>query len=365
MLMGLLLASTLLPQILMGLIAGVVADRFNRKRLLIAADITRGMILVVLTFLERSGGLQPTFLFAGTVTLSLATAFYSPAVKAVLPQLLEKEQLMEANALSQAAYGITTLAGPVIGASLVTLYGYPVVLLLNAASFFLSGILEGFIRLPQAKPLVADSSIGREAAAGFRYIFTSKPILTIIAVIAVAHLFVGSLQVLAPLLAVSLKGNGVQNLGFLETAMGVGLVAGSVCAGRNKHKMQADRLVYFLLACGFCLLLTGAVFLFGIRAIPYYLLVFFAFSSLVVNASILWQSLLQANTPNEMAGRVFSAAAITGNLSLPLSYALFGMLLNTYPLYAVLLFSGGSLIVIGICFIRCCMIKDKVELPQW
>lgn len=350
LLMGVMLTAALLPQILLEPVAGVFVDRFNRKTLLIVSDLIRGMIVFGIATLEHTGRLQPAVLIAGTIVLSLSSAFFDPSVKAIIPQIVEKEKLLNANALSQTVYGIATLAGPVLGAYLIGKHGYAFVFIANAISFILSGLLEALISVQEKETHEDRKNFFAEAKEGLIFVASDKAILTLISIIAIAHFFVGSLQVVAPLLANELSGSGILNLSYLETAMGVGIIAGSLFAGLLKSRLRFNYLYLFLVLAGFSFALIGFLFLIEIRTITVYLLIFMTISILIVNASILWQSQLQTYTPNAMAGRVFSVASLAGNVSLPISFAVSGLLLDYLPISFVLLSGGGCLLLLGIYF---------------
>ena len=171
--------------------------------------------------------------------------------------------------------------------------------------------------------------------------------LLIISVIGIAHFFVGSLMVTLPFLAQGLRGQGVQNLGYLQMMMGVGLLLGSFIGVRQKTFIHENRLLQLIMVLGVCFLAISSAQFLGAVSIVIYMAITAAFGIVIALASILWQSLLQIKTPNNMAGRVFSISNIVGNTSLPIAYSVFGVILDKSPISITMLFCGIGLIALS------------------
>lgn len=341
--MGLFLAASTLPEMLLGPFAGGFADRWNRKVIIVTADILRGLVVLTVTLLQAQGALVVWHCFVVTVLLSLGTAFFNTTVMAVIPQVVERDELPRANALSQMVSGGATVLGPVAGAAFVSMAGYGPVFLVNALSYLVSALLEGFLRLPGGKTM-KEKKMLQSLKEGISFIVRSREVLVIILVIALVHVFFGSLSVSAPFLARSLNGNGVQNLGFLETMIGGGMVLGAVLIHR-KAALKWSSLFTAVLVAGLCFMTTGIFSSAGLKTKLPYLAVFLLIGFSVATASVYWRSLLQAQVPNEMAGRVFGVCTTVANVSLPLSFATFGALLKHFSIAVTLTGCGVGLVV--------------------
>lgn len=341
--MGLFLAASTLPEMLLGPFAGGFADRWNRKVIIVTADILRGLVVLTVTLLQAQGALAVWHCFVMTVLLSLGTAFFNTTVMAVIPQVVERDELPRANALSQMVSGGATVLGPVAGAAFVSMAGYGPVFLVNALSYLVSALLEGFLRLPGGKKM-NEKKMLQGLKEGISFIVRSREVLVIILVIALVHVFFGSLSVSAPFLARSLNGNGVQNLGFLETMIGGGMVLGAVLIHR-KAALKWSSLFTAVLVAGLCFMTTGIISSAGLKTKLPYLAVFLLIGFSVATASVYWRSLLQAQVPNEMAGRVFGVCTTVANVSLPLSFATFGALLKHFSIAVTLTGCGAGLVV--------------------
>lgn len=346
--MGLVMALSLLPEIVVGLFAGPFIDRWDRRAILVATDLLRGLAVLGVTAWQASGALTVGGVAVAAVSISLASAFFNPASQAIIPQVVPESGLARANSLHQIASGLTMVAGPLLGAVAVGALGFTWAFAGNALSYFASGFLEAGLSPLGPRAGAGGASLLEELRDGLVFLWARKPLLAVITVIGVAHFFWGSFMVGLPLLASALTGDGVSNLGILQAAIGVGLVAGAVVAGLGTGQGPGEKGLFTRVA------LFGAVFvavagLLGlpVRATPPYVAAMLAYGGTVAGASVLWQSLLQRQTPTALAGRVFSVSSLVGEVSVPLAYALFGVVLETQPVGLVFLIDGIALLVIG------------------
>ncbi len=346
--MGFFMVVSVLPELLFGLIAGGFIDRWNRKIIIVAADIFRGLAVIAVSLLLTMGRLEVWHVFIAVAVISLASAFFNPSVMAVIPQLVERDQIPRANSLSQMISGLANVAGPVLGAALIGITGYWPVFLMNGLSYLVAALLASFIALPPNSPAGNKASLLEDLKEGFKFISNSKLVFMILIIIGIVHVFFGSLAVAMPFLAKSLAGNGIRNLAYFETAMGAGMILGAVLIGQMKLKSVNSRpLLVAIITIGLCFTLLGFTKSNGIIiSLPYIPVILFIGMAVAV-ASVYWRSILQAQVPNNMAGRVFSVATIIADVSLPVSFGMFGIILNYFSLEGVMISCGLSLIIIS------------------
>lgn len=348
--MGFFLLVSVLPGILIGFFAGAFTDRWKRKNILIATDIIRGLLVLAISYLSILNILEIWHVFLIGFCLSLATAFFDPAIQSIIPQIVEKDNLVKANGMSQMVGGVCTVAGPLLGAIAVSILGLTFVFLANSISYFISAFLACFITVNNylQKP-VENTSICKEIREGISFIKNQKQITSVLIIIALAHLFIGSLTVSLPFLAKALTGNGVNNLGYLQMMLGVGLLTGSIFMSiKKKSYVNVRTLILFIIAVGFCFIVISISQYLKINTVYIYMLVLAAIGSCIAFASVFWQSLLQYYTPDHMRGRVFSISTLVGNFSIPLAYGVFGLLLNLSSISTLMAASGVCLLVL--CF---------------
>jgi DHA3 family macrolide efflux protein-like MFS transporter len=229
--MGIVLFASMIPSVILGFFVGGFIDRHNRKAILVAADVIRAAAVASVTIVYYLDGLSLAAIIAVQVLLSAASAFFNPAAYAVVPQIVPGEKLVKANAASQFLSGAANIAGPVLGGLAVSYLGYAFVFAFNALSFLLSAACEAAMRV--RPPAARESGAHAKAtlSAGYSHIFRQRRVVALLGVVAVVHFFVGSIQVVMPVLANTLAGDGARNLGYIETAFGLGAVDNAM-AGR-------------------------------------------------------------------------------------------------------------------------------------
>jgi DHA3 family macrolide efflux protein-like MFS transporter len=347
--MGFFLLVSALPGLLLGLFAGVMTDRWQRKAMLIITDLIRGCLVLVIVYLSFQGILQVWHVFLIGLGLSLVTAFFDPAIQAIIPEIVVSENLTQANGLSQMVTGICTVIGPMLGAVAVSVLGLTWVFLSNGASYFISALMTSLVVTNQASCKSNTSpNIWRDMGIGIAFIKTRPMIILILKIIATAHLLVGILTVSLPFLAKDLLGDGVKNLGYLQLMMGVGLIAGSLLFSvSKKNVIKERRLISFIAIIGVCFIVISTGQRCRIDTAIFYMVIMPVIGACISCAAVFWQSLLQSYTPAELTGRVFSISTLLGNASLPLAYGAFGILLK---ISSIALLTGVS----GICLLVFC-----------
>jgi len=357
--MGVFLFTSVFPGVILGFFAGALVDRWKRKIILIITDIIRGCLVLTISYMALNNVLEVWHVFVIAFCLSIATAFFDPAIQAIIPEIVEKENLPKANGMSQMVGGICTVAGPMLGAIAVSLFGIAFVFLANSISYFISAVLTCFIVMNKDyRNFDEKRYLLKDICEGINFLKSQKRITLVLKVIAIAHFFLGCLMVSLPFIAKGLKGNGVKNLGVLEMMLGVGMIAGSVfLSTRWKAFINERKLIFSIMIVGLCFLVVSIAQLFRVQIVHAYMIEMFVVGVCIACASVFWQSLLQSYTPDYMAGRVFSISSLIGNISLPIAYAIFGVLLDFSSIFKIMAGCGACLIVL------CCyLISQEVYI---
>lgn len=349
--MGFFLLVSVLPELLFGFFAGALTDRWERKTMLVITDIIRGCLVLTISYLAMVDVLEIWHVFLIGFCLSLTTAFFNPAMLAIIPEIVEKENLTKANGMSQMVGGISTVAGPLLGAIAVNMLGLTWVFLANSISYFIAAFLACFIKINMSfRNSDEKTNIWKEMCEGIRFVKNQKNITLVLIVIALAHFFIGSLTVSLPFLAKGLEGKGVNKLGYLEMMLGVGLFAGSVFMSIKKKSSENVRtLISFMMVVGLCFIVISISQYTRIQTVYIYMLVMMIIGACIALASVFWQSLLQNYTPGYMTGRVFSISTLIANTSLPIAYGIFGILLKLSSIFSLMAACGVCLMVLCFC----------------
>jgi MFS family permease len=216
-----------LPAIVIGLAAGTLVDRMPRRRLMIASDLVRAGVFVLLPFAGSAAGIVALAAVAG-----FATGFFRPAVYAGLPNLVPDEDLPAANSILQTIENAAWAVGPILGGVLVAATGPDAAYWINAATFVVSALLLSGIpgRLLQAAAAERHGYL-RDLADGFALIRRSRALLTVLAAWNVVMLATAGANVSEVVLAKDAFGAGDFGYGLLVGATGLGLALGSLFAG--------------------------------------------------------------------------------------------------------------------------------------
>ena len=345
--MGLVLFATLFPETIMSLVAGAVVDKYSRKWIIVWTDSLRGVIVLGLAYLFYLDRITLVWIITAQALLSLNTAFFNPCIPAVIPQIVDQEKLGKANAQTQLVRGISTVLGPALGGLCVATYGYLFVFLFNGISFLVSAWFELFLKIPAESTEQEQTSLIGDIREGFRFIIAHRQLLVLIASIAVIHFFVGAFQTTAPVLASFLDGNGAANLGAMQTAFGLGMVALSFVFGVLDLLKNREWVLLFgsIFLMGILFSSGGVLVQIGLMDVWFYLVPFLIFGGLILVAVTCFRTLIQVMVPNQMAGRVFGVAFSAGDVSIPLAMLIFGILLDQVSVDYVMGFAGIGLMI--------------------
>ncbi|UQN09394.1 MFS transporter [Deinococcus sp. QL22] len=315
---ALLALSFYLPGLLLSSFAGVLADRWNRKRVLVTTHLLQGMVITLLLLAPLPGLIWVAYAVT-FAELSIST-LSTPVAGALLPALVPQENLMQANAALSLGTTGARLLGPVVGGVLMASLGIPGVVLFDAASFILAGLM--FLRLQMSAPLTPDlppqavsllhtwRDLGRQWREGLSVIWRSPVILTLMAVLSISSLG-GTLvdPFYTPFLVAVLQADA-RTIGLLSALGGAGALVGSVVSSWWGGRASPRALI------AFGTLLVGLLMLgmYSLSSLP----LLFAFVPLLgipmVVSNVALSTMIQKVTPDAYRGRIYGALGTTNAL---------------------------------------------------
>ncbi len=344
--MWLILFCSVFPSMLLGLVTGTFIDRYNRKAIIIGADVARGLVVSGLALCYFLNVLNFPILVLAQIILSVCTAFFDPAIPAIIPQIVKSDQLTRANSQAQFISGLATVVGPTLGGLMVAWGGYLPVFLINAGSYLVSAGFEMFIQIPPIKRQAQRGlKILEDIGQGCSYVYIRKHLVVIIIMVGIIHFFVGCIEVVIPILGTGLNGEGARNIGYLQTFFGLGMIITALLlsiidiAGR-----EARFLFGAVFGIGVLMLLMSLVYLSGVRGIAVFLILLVLIGGSVIMAGTSFRSILQKDVREGMMGRVFGFVAAVGNTSIPLAALIYGVLMSTVDHGILMLVSGFVLL---------------------
>ena len=296
------------------LLGGAVADRWQRRTLILASDAVAGAVVSILAVLSASGTLRIEHIYVAAVFLGAAEAFLSPAFNAIIAELVPPEILRAGNAARLLSRSAARIAGPTVGGLVVAFISPAAAFAIDALTFAFSFGTLLFAR-PDRRTIAPASSIVAEIREGFGYVFRYRWLWTTTAYFMLVNVaYAGQSGVMTPLLVRDTLSGDARVFGFVNSAYGVGtIVAGIVVAQlamrRPGRVMFAFELVAALsvLAVGLSPtlpVLLGAMALMGVS---------------LASSTVIWQSLLQRRVPAQVLGRVSSIDLLGNSVINPLA----------------------------------------------
>ncbi len=337
-----------LPPLVLGSVAGVFVDRWDRRRTMIVADLLRAGLLLFLLVVRSPGRLWILYLVA---TLESALSqFFLPAKGALLPALVGEKDLMAANSLDAAGNAVTRLVGPSLGGALMSLLGLTSVVLLDAASYLVSGVLIFLISAPPQgaagapRTAFAPGAVWREWLAGLRLVRAQRLLAGLFVVAGLAAFAQGIFNVLLVPFVKDVLGGSAMQLGWLATAQGVGALAGALLITRRADAVEPRRLI----ALGLGIVGVILLIVVHLRSLPVAVALFVLIGGPVTGYMIATQTLMQASVANEFRGRIFGSYGTTAALLLMIGMGLAGALGSVAGTVPMLDLTAGLFVAGGV-----------------
>jgi len=360
----------MLPQVFISPVAGALVDRWNRRLVMMVADGLIALAVVVLAALFALDKVQVWHIYVLMFIRAVGGAFHWPAMQASTSLMVPEKHLTRVAGLNQALQGVGSIVAPPLGALLLDLLPMQGLLAVDVVTAVLAITPLFFVAVPQPERTVAaegtsPSSVVADLRQGWRFMRDWPGMLLVMGMAMLINLLIHPAVSLQPLLVTDHFGGGAFELAWLQSAFGVGIVAGGVTLsawGGFKRRMLTGLLALVLNGVGFALvgLAPAGGFPLAVGAM------FFAwFMNPIVNGSMF--ALLQDVVPAEMQGRVFTVLLSGSGAMAPLGLAIAGPLADELGVRAWFLAAGLAMVAIGIgaLFVPAVMrIEDKAaETP--
>lgn len=351
-----LLSFTILPVFVLGPIAGVYVDRWDRRKTMFVCDFLRGLLvlLIPLYIIDAKMSLLP--LYCVVFLLFSIGRFFVPAKLSIVPELVPKEQLLLANSLVNTTGMIAATVGFGIGGMVVALLGVKGGFYLDGVSFFLSSLLIfsirlkpkhniGLIKLGKEIAEVIKKSIFAEIKEGIKYLLEQKEMRAIIDILFLLWAALGAVYVVMIVFVQETLGSVTLDLGFLIMFLGAGLLGGSLLYGRFGKSDNCFKSIFSsLLSSGLAL----SAFAIILRYSPHFstaALLAFIFGLALAPILTATNTLIHALSSKEMLGKVFSSVEVVMHLAF-LLFMFLGSSLTEFKFIG----RQGLLIGVGIVF---------------
>ena len=349
-LFGIVTACSFLPMIVLSLLGGVLADRVNKRNIMVCLDFLTAGVITVFSWLLGIIPIIPLFI---TVLMLLygISGTYQPAVQASIPALVPKEKILSANAIVNQIGALANFIGPIIGGMLYGAFGIVIILKVSVLCFVLSAVMEIFIKIPFQKQPAQDKVL--QIAAGdlrdsIRFLRMEKPLFVqICIVIAGLNLFLSPMLTIGiPVIVVDKLHLTDGLLGLTQGMLAVGGILGGLLTVLLDKKLTPQTAYVPLFLCTACSCLMGFGMAIGQSPMIKYVILSVMGPSVTIFTtmfSIQMLAVVQAETPQHLIGKVVACIMTFIMCVQPIGQLLYGFLFECLPSQPVIII-GASMI---------------------
>lgn len=336
-----------LPMILFSLFGGVFADRIDRRKLLLVSQYLQMAFAIVLAILLTTEAVRVWHIFVLSFLTGTVQAFGGPAYQALLPVLVDREDVPNAIALNSMQFNLARMIGPILAGITMATLGAALCFWLNGLSFLAVIVTLLMIRTPFTPRRSTGTTVLEEMREGFRFLDERKEIKQLSLLAFTAAFFGIPLLTMMPVVAKEIFSAGPTAYSWLMAASGAGSVVGALGVAAVSHRERRGKtaLVFQL---SFALLLFGFALS---HSLPLSLLIVFFTGATLLGVIATTSSLVQLATTEEMRGRMMSIFMLAFRGGMPLGNLASGWMAETISVSAALVVNGAALAVVSLSFL--------------
>lgn len=353
---GILSAATI-PAILLSPLGGILADRADRRNIMVALDALTGLSVFGAAVI-LPGDHALIVISTLLVMLSVFGAFETPTVQSCIPQMLTGDNIIRGNAVVNQVASVSYLTAPLLGGILYEIVGLKPVMFASVVCFFATASFEWFIKLgrrPERGRGSLLAMVKNDFLDSVRFMVKERPdIMKLLFLAALSRFFVmGIAMVGLPFIVRTILGLDARYYGGAESAMAVATILGSIAAGILTGKLKNEKLWFVLAMIGICIIPAGLVFLFPLGAVFRYVVNVAAFCGMQAAISIFSVfavSVIQQNTPDHLLGKMMAYTSAITMCAQPVGQMVYGFLFDgcREEVFRVLIPTGVIVAAIGV-----------------
>lgn len=354
-LFGAVTACSFIPMVIFSLFGGVIADRKNKRNIMVALDFTTAVVILIFSFALGKISLVP-LMIAVLMILYGISGIYQPAVQASIPLIAEKQFLMQGNAVINMVSTLAALLGPIIGGVLFGAFGIMPILFISVGCFVFSAIMEIFIHIPFEKNTDGKSIFGAVASDlsdSFKFIKNEKPIfLSVFSIVALFNLILSAVMIVGiPVIVVQILEMSDTALGITQGAMGLGGLAGGIIAGAAAEKIRLKNGYVILIICSLAAAFMGiSVFEAIPKNVGYIIITAVSFGAMCASTmfSVSMMTAVQQQTPPNLLGKIMAVIIAVSSCSQPVGQAVYGVLFDVFSDKPYLIMIGAAVLAMAV-----------------
>ncbi len=353
---GILSAATI-PTILLSPLGGILADRADRRNIMVALDALTGVsVLCAVLFLSENNAIA--VISTLLIILSILGAFETPTVQACIPTMLQGDNIMKGNAVVNQVASLSYLIAPMLGGVLYAMLGLKPIMYASVVCFFITALFECFIKLSYQRIKNQGGMlqiVKQDFLSSMQYISKEQTSISkMLLLTAFSRFFVMGITIVGlPFLVRTVLGFNARYYGAAESALAVATILGSIAAGVLAEKLKIHKLSVLLASMGIFIIPAGIVFLLPVNAIIKYgvtVVSFCGMQAVISIFSIFAVSLIQQRTPNHLIGKVMAYTSTITLCVQPIGQIVYGFLFDRFysVVYVVLIPTGIIVCIAGL-----------------
>lgn len=362
---GVMFMIQVMPPLILGSVAGVFVDRWDRRWTMIGASLFRGAVLLILLSVRSSDMIWLVYL-AGFLE-STATQFFGPANNALMPRLVDQDQLLTANSLDSMGENSARLIGPALGGAMLAALGLQGVIVFDIATYLFAAVLMFLITVPTDMdldgPAIAEtagnalSEFWHDLTSGFRFVGSKPALSRLFLVLGIAMLGDSILTVLLVAFFQEVVGVGSTEFGIVLTVRGLAGIIGGVAMGAIGSRLKP----YFLISMGLFFSGLGIITLVLFPIYVVSLLIIILMSVPIMAWLISSQTWIQTHSPDKFRGRVFGVYGTFSAMLMLIGMAFASGLGDTLGISTTLYAGGGTYVFAGVLALA---LLRTINVPQ-
>lgn len=335
------------PMLLFSVFGGVIADRIDRRKIMLASQYLQMTFAFILAILLWTNTLQIWHIFLLSFLTGSTQSFSGPAYASLLPLLVKREDVANAIAMNSMQFNLARVIGPILGGLALTAWGAAPCFALNGVSFLAVIVAYWMIRVPVIRGSAEMKSMRVEMHEGFAFVIGRRGLL-LLTFLSFVGTFLGMpIVTFLPVVAKDIFAAGPKAYTYLLSSYGLGSLVGALFVAATSHVSNKGRIALFLQLI-FATLLVGFAFS---RFFPVSLLIAFGAGACIVGVISLYSSLVQLMISDAMRGRVMSIFMLAFRGGMPLGNLLAGYIAERWSITVALAANGAVLACVALYFI--------------
>ncbi|PFS10519.1 MFS transporter [Bacillus cereus] len=350
-----------IPMIVLNPFAGVVADKVDKKKLVVCMDLLSGCLLITVYILSSNYGLNLFIIYTTTFLMTVFTTFFGIGLEAAKPNIVSKERLMSINSISKIIDSVSLILGPMLGGIVFVVFDIKIFIIINGISFILSGISILFIHFK-----LFDFNINEECSKrrinfikdikeGFSYLIEKESLKNTFRILISLNFFLGfAVTVPLPYIINTVLNLSSKQFGIIQGTFPVGMIIGAILVKKITDRFSysyllkklSSMLAVFMIISGIPVLFKSFEVNDFIYVITYCVVMFFL-GLIIALIDIPLIYFMQKEIPDKYRGRVLSIGLSLGKMMLPIAMALSGLLLNYIPAYTIPIVGGIVFLILN------------------